>query len=126
MGIADIFFGNKSEKEIKRISKTVDQIEALDEKMQALSDEELRAKTAEFKERLAAGETLDDLLVEAFAVVREAADRTIHLKHYRVQLMGGIILHQGRIAEMKTGEGKTWWQLCRHILMRWKEKAFTS
>ncbi len=107
MGIADIFFGNKSEKEIKRISKTVDQIEALDEKMQALSDEELRAKTAEFKERLAAGETLDDLLVEAFAVVREAADRTIHLKHYRVQLMGGIILHQGRIAEMKTGEGKT-------------------
>ena len=72
-----------------------------------LSDEELRAKTQEFKDRLAAGETLDDLLVEAFAVVREAADRTIHLKHYRVQLMGGIILHQGRIAEMKTGEGKT-------------------
>ena len=107
MGIADIFFGNKSEKEIKRISKTVDKIEALDEQMQALSDEELRAKTTEFKERLANGETLDDLLVEAFAVVREAADRTIHLKHYRVQLMGGIILHQGRIAEMKTGEGKT-------------------
>ena len=75
--------------------------------MQALSDEELRAKTQEFKERLAAGETLDDLLVEAFAVVREAADRTIHLKHYPVQLMGGIILHQGHIAEMKTGEGKT-------------------
>ena len=107
MGIADIFFGNKSEKEIKRISKTVDKIEALDEQMQALFDEELRAKTTEFKERLANGETLDDLLVEAFAVVREAADRTIHLKHYRVQLMGGIILHQGRIAEMKTGEGKT-------------------
>ena len=83
MGIADIFFGNKSEKEIKRISKTVDKIEALDEQMQALSDEELRAKTTEFKERLANGETLDDLLVEAFAVVREAADRTIHLKHYR-------------------------------------------
>ena len=91
----------------KRIEKYVDAIEALDEKMQALSDEELRAKTQEFKDRLAAGETLDDLLVEAFAVVREAADRTIHLKHYRVQLMGGIILHQGRIAEMKTGEGKT-------------------
>ena len=107
MGLTDIFFGNKSAKEIKRISKLVDQIEALDSTMQALSDEELRAKTTEFKERLAAGETLDDLLVEAFAVVREAADRTIHLKHYRVQLMGGIILHQGRIAEMKTGEGKT-------------------
>ena len=107
MGLTDVFFGNKSAKEIKRISKLVDQIEALDPSMQALSDEELRAKTTEFKERLANGETLDDLLVEAFAVVREAADRTIHLKHYRVQLMGGIILHQGRIAEMKTGEGKT-------------------
>ena len=107
MGLVDKLFGNKSEKEIKRIEKYVDAIEALDEKMQALSDEELRAKTQEFKDRLAAGETLDDLLVEAFAVVREAADRTIHLKHYRVQLMGGIILHQGRIAEMKTGEGKT-------------------
>ena len=107
MGLVDKLFGNKSEKEIKRIEKYVDAIEALDEKMQALSDEELRAKTQEFKERLAAGETLDDLLVEAFAVVREAADRTIHLKHYPVQLMGGIILHQGHIAEMKTGEGKT-------------------
>ena len=107
MGLVDKLFGNKSEKEIKRIEKYVDAIEALDEKMQALSDEELRAKTQEFKDRLAAGETLDDLLVEAFAVVREAADRTIHLKHYRVQLMGGIILHQGRIAEMRTGEGKT-------------------
>ena len=107
MSLVDKLFGNKSEKEIKRIEKYVDAIEALDEKMHALSDEELRAKTQEFKDRLAAGETLDDLLVEAFAVVREAADRTIHLKHYRVQLMGGIILHQGRIAEMKTGEGKT-------------------
>ena len=107
MSFVDKLFGNKSEKEFQRIEKYVDAIEALDEKMQALSDEELRAKTQEFKDRLAAGETLDDLLVEAFAVVREAADRTIHLKHYRVQLMGGIILHQGRIAEMKTGEGKT-------------------
>ena len=97
----------KSCREIKKIKKKILAIEALDEKMQALSDEELRAKTQEFKERLAAGETLDDLLVEAFAVVREAADRTIHLKHYPVQLMGGIILHQGHIAEMKTGEGKT-------------------
>ena len=98
---------NKSKREIKRLSKMVDAIEALDEKMQALSDDELRAKTQKFKDRLTAGETLDDLLVEAFAVVREAADRVLHMKPYRVQLMGGIVLHQGRIAEMKTGEGKT-------------------
>ena len=98
---------NKSKREIKRLSKMVDAIEALDEKMQAFSDDELRAKTQEFKDRLTAGETLDDLLVEAFAVVREAADRVLHMKPYRVQLMGGIVLHQGRIAEMKTGEGKT-------------------
>jgi len=98
---------NKSKREIKKLSKMVDAIEALDEKMQALSDDELRAKTREFKDRLIAGETLDDLLVEAFAVVREAADRVLHMKHYHVQLMGGIVLHQGRIAEMKTGEGKT-------------------
>ncbi len=107
MGFMDMLFGNKSEKEIKRITKMVDAIEALDEQMQALSDEQLRAKTVEFKERLANGETLDDILVEAFAAVREAATRSIGMKHYRVQLMGGIILHQGRIAEMKTGEGKT-------------------
>lgn len=98
---------NKSKREIKKLSKMVDAIEVLDEKMQALSDDELRAKTREFKDRLIAGETLDDLLVEAFAVVREAADRVLHMKPYRVQLMGGIVLHQGRIAEMKTGEGKT-------------------
>ena len=98
---------NKSKREIKKLSKMVDAIEALDEKMQALSDDELRAKTREFKDRLIAGETLDDLLVEAFAVVREAADRVLRMKPYRVQLMGGIVLHQGRIAEMKTGEGKT-------------------
>lgn len=98
---------NKSKREIKKLSKMVDAIEALDEKMQALSDDELRAKTREFKDRLIAGETLDDLLVEAFAVVREAADRVLHMKPYHVQLMGGIVLHQGRIAEMKTGEGKT-------------------
>ena len=107
MGIVNALFGSKSEREIKRIIKYVDAIEALDEPMQKLSDEELRAKTQEFKDRLAAGETLDDILVEAFAVVREAAVRSIGMKHYRVQLIGGIVLHQGRIAEMKTGEGKT-------------------
>ncbi|MEG2974051.1 MAG: preprotein translocase subunit SecA, partial [Clostridium sp.] len=100
-------FGSYSDKEVKRIQPIVDQIEALDESMQALTDEELKAKTAEFKERLENGETLDDILVEAFAVVREAAYRVLNMKHYNVQLIGGIVLHQGRIAEMRTGEGKT-------------------
>ncbi len=107
MGLFEKIFGTHSEKELKKIAPIVDAIEALDEKMQALSDEELKAKTQEFKDRLAAGETLDDILVEAFAVVREAAYRVLGMKHYRVQLIGGIVLHQGRIAEMRTGEGKT-------------------
>ncbi len=107
MGLFDKLFGSHSDKEIKRISGKVDQIEALEEKMEKLSDDELRHKTVEFKQRLEEGETLDDLLVEAFATVREAAKRTLGMRHYRVQLIGGIILHQGRIAEMKTGEGKT-------------------
>ena len=107
MGLFEKVFGTHSEKELKKIAPIVDKIEALDSDMQALSDEELRAKTTEFKERLAKGETLDDLLVEAFAVVREAAYRVLGIKHYRVQLIGGVVLHQGRIAEMKTGEGKT-------------------
>ena len=83
--------------------------------MEKLSDEELRAKTDEFKKRLSEGETLDDLLVEAYAVVREAATRVLGMRHYRVQLIGGVILHQGRIAEMKTGEGKHWYLHCRPI-----------
>ena len=107
MGLFEKIFGTHREKELKKINPIVDAIEALDEKMQALSDEELRGKTQEFKDRLAAGETLDDILVEAFAVVREAAYRVLGMKHYRVQLIGGIVLHQGRIAEMRTGEGKT-------------------
>ena len=107
MGLFDKVFGSHSDKELKRISKTVDKIEALDASMQQLSDEKLRHKTVEFKERLANGETLDDLLPEAYATVREASSRAIGLKHYRVQLIGGIVLHQGRIAEMRTGEGKT-------------------
>ena len=100
-------FGTHSENELKRIYPIVDQIEALEPEIQALSDAELKDKTREFKERLENGETLDDLLPEAFAVVREAAVRTLGMKHYRVQLIGGIILHQGRISEMRTGEGKT-------------------
>ena len=107
MGLFDKVFGSHSDKELKRISKTVDKIEALDASMQQLSDEELRHKTVEFKERLANGETLDDLLPEAYATVREAGKRVLGMEHYRVQIIGGIILHQGRIAEMRTGEGKT-------------------
>ena len=107
MGFIEKIFGTHSEHELKRIYPIVDYIESLDSDMQQLSDEELRGKTKEFKERLAEGATLDDILPEAFAVVREAAVRTIGLKHFRVQLIGGVILHQGRIAEMRTGEGKT-------------------
>ncbi|MGI6095597.1 MAG: preprotein translocase subunit SecA [Lachnospiraceae bacterium] len=107
MSILEKFFGTHSEREVKRIQSTVDEIESLRPSMQALSDEELRAKTREFKNRLSQGETLDDLLPEAYATVREAARRVLDMEHYRVQLIGGIILHQGRIAEMRTGEGKT-------------------
>lgn len=107
MSILEKIFGNYSEKEIRRIIPIVDKIEALDSTMQALSDDELKAKTPEFKERLQNGETLDDILPEAFAVCREAAFRVLGMKHFRVQLIGGIVLHQGRISEMKTGEGKT-------------------
>ncbi|MCI8863209.1 MAG: preprotein translocase subunit SecA [Lachnospiraceae bacterium] len=107
MSILTKMFGTHSERELKLIYPTVDKIEALRPAMMELSDEELRGKTKEFKERLAEGQTLDDILVEAFAAVREAARRVLGMEHYRVQLIGGIILHQGRIAEMKTGEGKT-------------------
>ena len=107
MSLVQKMFGTHSERELKRITSTVDKIEALRPTMQALSDDELRGKTREYKKRLEEGETLDDLLPEAFATVREAAKRVLNMEHYRVQLIGGIILHQGRIAEMKTGEGKT-------------------
>ena len=107
MNVIEKMFVTHSERELKRIKSTVDKIESLRPQMQALSDEELRGKTREYKNRLQEGETLDDLLPEAFATVREAAKRVLGMEHYRVQLIGGIILHQGRIAEMKTGEGKT-------------------
>ncbi|WP_418463703.1 preprotein translocase subunit SecA [Frisingicoccus sp.] len=107
MGLFSKIMGTHSQRELKRIYPLVDKIEALAPAVEKLSDEELRSKTAVFKERLERGETLDDLLVEAFAVVREAAYRVLGMRHYRVQLIGGIILHQGRISEMKTGEGKT-------------------
>ena len=107
MGLIQKLFGTHSENELKRIYPIVDNIEALGPQMEQLSDSELRDKTREFKERLSKGETLDDILPEAFAVVREAATRVLGMRHYRVQLIGGIILHQGRISEMRTGEGKT-------------------
>ena len=107
MSLFTKIFGTHSQHELKRITPIVDKIEALAPEYEKLSDEELQAKTPEFKERLANGETLDDILVEAFATVREAADRVLNMRHYRVQLIGGVILHQGRITEMRTGEGKT-------------------
>jgi preprotein translocase subunit SecA len=107
MGFLEKLFGNLNDKEVKKVDKIVDQIEALDENMQSLSDDELRGLTEKFKERLKNGESLDDILPEAFAVAREASSRALGMKHFRVQLIGGIILHQGRISEMKTGEGKT-------------------
>ena len=107
MGLFDKIFGTYSARELKRITPIVDKIESLRPQMMELSDEDLKAKTDEFKKRLSEGETLDDLMPEAYAVVREAARRVLHTEHYRVQLMGGVIMHQGRIAEMKTGEGKT-------------------
>ncbi len=107
MKLVEKIFGTHSQRELKLIRPIVDKIESLRPTMQALSDEELRAKTKEYKERYANGESLDDLLPEAFATVREAAKRVLDMEHYRVQLIGGIILHQGRIAEMRTGEGKT-------------------
>ena len=107
MNFIEKVFGTHSDRELKRIMPLVDKVEALRPTMQALTDEQLRAKTQEYKDRLAKGETLDDLLPEAYATVREGAKRAIGLEHYRVQIIGGIILHQGRIAEMRTGEGKT-------------------
>ena len=107
MGLMTKLFGSHSEHELKRIKSTVDKIEALRETMQAMSDEELKAQTQKFKDRLEAGETLDDILVEAFATIREADKRVLGMEPFRVQLIGGVILHQGRIAEMRTGEGKT-------------------
>ena len=107
MGVFEKIFGTRSQREIKKIQPTVDKILALEDEYRALSEEALKAKTAEFKNRLDQGETLDDLLPEAFAAIREAADRVLGMRPYPVQLIGGIVLHQGRIAEMKTGEGKT-------------------
>jgi preprotein translocase subunit SecA len=100
-------FGSKNEREMKRMQPIVDAVNQLEPKMQALGDDRLRALTGQYKERIERGEPLDDLLVEAFAVVREASVRSLKMRHFDVQIIGGIVLHRGRIAEMKTGEGKT-------------------
>ncbi|MCL2589231.1 MAG: preprotein translocase subunit SecA, partial [Oscillospiraceae bacterium] len=107
MGVFNKVFGSRSDRELKRVMPAIAQVEALEEQYKSLTDAELKAKTPWLKERLAAGETLDDILPDAFATVREAAWRVLGMRHYNVQLIGGLILHQGRIAEMKTGEGKT-------------------
>lgn len=107
MGLLDKIFGNYSEKEVKRIKPLLSKVLSLEDEYKKLSDSELKAKTNEFKDRISSGETLDDILPEAFAVCREAADRVLSMRHFPVQIIGGIILHQGRISEMKTGEGKT-------------------
>ena len=112
MNLVEKVFGTHSDRELKLIYPIVNKIEKLRPQMQAMSDEELRDQTRKFRERLAKGETLDDILPEAFATVREAAKRTLNMEHYPVQLIGGIVLHQGRIAEMKTGEGKTLVSTC--------------
>ena len=107
MGFLDNLFNMADKKELKKFNKIVDSIDSLEPKFESMSDKELKDMTNVFKERLANGETLDDILPEAFAVVREASKRVLGMRHYRVQLIGGIVLHQGRISEMKTGEGKT-------------------
>ena len=107
MGLITKLFGTRSQRELKKIQPMVDKILSLEEEYKNLPEAALKAKTAEFKARLADGETLDDILPEAFAAIREASDRVLGMRPYPVQLIGGIILHQGRIAEMKTGEGKT-------------------
>ena len=107
MGLFDKLFGTRSQREIKKIQPIVDKILSLEQEYKELSEDALKGKTQIFKDRLEAGETLDDILPEAFAAIREAADRVLGMRPYPVQLMGGIILHQGRIAEMRTGEGKT-------------------
>jgi preprotein translocase subunit SecA len=107
--------GTANERELKRLRPLVAEISAKEPEIQKLSDEQLRAKTVEFRKRLAEGETVDDLLPEAFAVVREAGKRTLNMRHFDVQLIGGVVLHRGKIAEMKTGEGKTLVATCPPI-----------
>ena len=114
MGFLEKLFGTYSEREVKKLQSIADKIEALDESMQKLTNEELQAKTLEFKERIKNGESLDSILPEAFAVCREASSRVLGMKHFRVQLLGGMVLHQGRIAEMKTSVQES--EICKFLL----------
>ena len=107
LGLVKKIFGDANEREVKRLMRTVQQINEMEPQFAALTDEQLQGKTAEFKERIEKGEELDDLLPEVFAVVREASNRVLGMRHFDVQLLGGMALHEGKIAEMKTGEGKT-------------------
>ena len=107
MGFLDTLLGNTSTSRLKKLQPYIRQINEMEPKLKAMTDEQLRAQTPLFRERLAGGATLDDIMVEAFATVREAAVRTVDMRHFDVQLLGGMVLHQGRISEMKTGEGKT-------------------
>src|SRR5215475_9226233 len=114
--------GTQNERELKRLRPIVGQVNAFESSLQPLSDDQLRAKTAEFRQRVAGGETLDDLLPEAFAVVREAGRRTLSMRHFDVQLIGGAVLHKGKIAEMKTGEGRRWSRRSRRTSTRSKAR----
>ena len=122
MALLSSLFGSANDRYIKSLQPTIDRINSLESEFEKLSAEELKAKTDEFKERLAKGETLDDLLPEAFAAVREASKRTLGQRHYDVQLIGGIVLHQAKISEMRTGEGKTLIATLPAYLMRLKAK----
>ncbi len=115
MSFLEKLIRGSGEGRLKEYRRTADEIEALEPQFQAMTDEELRNKTQEFKDRYQNGETLDELLPEVFAQVREASVRTLHMRHYYVQLIGGIVLHKGNIAEMKTGEGKRWWRHCPYV-----------
>ena len=119
-------FGSRNERLLKQLQRIVDKINALEPELQKLSDEELKAKTPEFQQRIAGGEALDKILPEAFAVCREASRRVLGMRHYDVQLIGGMVLHLGKIAEMRTGEGKTLVATLPTYLTRWKARACTS
>lgn len=124
--IAKKIFGSRNDRLLKQYRKSVAVINALEEQMQALSDADLQAKTAEFKQRLADGQTLDGILPEAFAVCREASRRTLGMRHFDVQLIGGMVLHDGKIAEMRTDSAKPWSPPSPSISTRWPTKAYTS
>jgi preprotein translocase subunit SecA len=124
MKLIEKIFGTYSDHQIKKIKPTLDLIDSLAPRFAAMSDDEMRAMTSTFKERLTSGETLEDILPEAYALVREAADRVLGKRPFRVQILCGILLHQGRIAEMKTGEGKTLVAVLPSISMPLQEKAF--